>query len=605
MTPDEQRGLLTRFEPQLRFTAGELFFPMPVEDYVADAALVLGGGSDAADLAARGTLTLDRLAELGQAHANQDLSLRHVNQSLDRAAYRAWRHRDGRTPFRASSRFAAVGLAARLVDSAMRLTLLLRGSVPGGFAAAAETAYRRTGSREKPCYYGHVTQEGGYTVLQYWYFYAMNDWRSTFGGINDHEADWEQVTVFLVEEHEGPDGPLPAPSAPSPPATPGLRPAWVAFSSHDEVGDDLRRRWDDPDLTRVGEHPVVFSGAGSHSGAYLRGEYLIGADIPLPGWVRAAIAAMRVRMSPASPGSAGLSIPYIDYKRGDGDIIGDGGQPWTCVVIDDSTPWVRDYAGLWGLDTSDPFGGERAPAGPRFERNQTVRRSWEQPVAWAGLDKVPPTPAVAQEQLAATHDALTTELGQLEVCLEARRDLLRGTTAAESALGRPATQPGQRARDIATEVATIRAEQAQLKGLLDGVDLALRSPPTPEPVHGHLRRRAAPIDPSSASGRLLRLWTAASTSILMAGLGVLLLRGDAPLAAALWVAGAMLVVEAALRRRLVSLLSAALLLGLAVAAVGAVVSVVVGNLRSGFAILLLLGALYFGVATMREAITTR
>jgi hypothetical protein len=26
----------------------------------------------------------------------------------------------------------------------------------------------------------------------------MNDWRSTLGGVNDHEADWEQVTVLLV-----------------------------------------------------------------------------------------------------------------------------------------------------------------------------------------------------------------------------------------------------------------------------------------------------------------------------------------------------------------------------------------------------------------------
>ena len=27
----------------------------------------------------------------------------------------------------------------------------------------------------------------------------MNDWRSTFAGVNDHEADWEQVTVFLPD----------------------------------------------------------------------------------------------------------------------------------------------------------------------------------------------------------------------------------------------------------------------------------------------------------------------------------------------------------------------------------------------------------------------
>ena len=27
-------------------------------------------------------------------------------------------------------------------------------------------------------------------------------------------------------------------------------------------------------------------------------------------------------------------------------------------LIGDDTPWVRDYRGLWGLDTHDPFGGE-------------------------------------------------------------------------------------------------------------------------------------------------------------------------------------------------------------------------------------------------------
>ena len=41
-----------------------------------------------------------------------------------------------------------------------------------------------------------------------------------------------------------------------------------------------RRRWDDPDLTIEGEHPVIFAGLGSHSGAHLAGEYLTTHDIP-------------------------------------------------------------------------------------------------------------------------------------------------------------------------------------------------------------------------------------------------------------------------------------------------------------------------------------
>ena len=43
-----------------------------------------------------------------------------------------------------------------------------------------------------------MLRNGGYTVLQYWYFYPMNDWRSTFAGVNDHEADWETISVYLV-----------------------------------------------------------------------------------------------------------------------------------------------------------------------------------------------------------------------------------------------------------------------------------------------------------------------------------------------------------------------------------------------------------------------
>src|SRR3954470_22169147 len=37
--------LVRRFEPVLRFTSGELFFPMPVDDYLASAALWASGPS--------------------------------------------------------------------------------------------------------------------------------------------------------------------------------------------------------------------------------------------------------------------------------------------------------------------------------------------------------------------------------------------------------------------------------------------------------------------------------------------------------------------------------------------------------------------------------
>ena len=36
-------------------------------------------------------------------------------------------------------------------------------------------------------------------MCQYWFFYAYNNWRSGFHGVNDHESDWELVSVYLYE----------------------------------------------------------------------------------------------------------------------------------------------------------------------------------------------------------------------------------------------------------------------------------------------------------------------------------------------------------------------------------------------------------------------
>jgi hypothetical protein len=210
-------------------------------------------------------------------------------------------------------------------------------------------------------------------ALQYWFFYAFNDWRSRAYGVNDHEADWEQVVVYLAEQSDG-----------------STKPAWVVFSAHDETGDDLRRRWDDPDLCLVGDHPVVNAGLGSHSGAYLAGEYLTTLDSPaFHGLIRVYRGISRTLMPwTREQADAGVSIPYVDYSRGDGTSIGPGqDREWTPVIIDDETPWVVDYHGLWGNDTEDPFGGERAPAGPRYERSGAVRPQWGDVVGGCGFQR--------------------------------------------------------------------------------------------------------------------------------------------------------------------------------------------------------------------------
>jgi hypothetical protein len=191
----------------LRFTQGELFLPMPVENYLAKCSLwrsagagpALGRRAAAEQVGAPGDLTPERLAEI-RAPSGPDLSLRFVQRSLGRREFRAWRRAAGRARLAAgTSRFAAVGLLGRLIDAVLRLSLLLRGRVPGGTTAAAEQIYRTDADPDSCPYYGRVVRDRGFVALQYWFFYAMNDWRSTFGGVNDHEADWEQVTVFLPD----------------------------------------------------------------------------------------------------------------------------------------------------------------------------------------------------------------------------------------------------------------------------------------------------------------------------------------------------------------------------------------------------------------------
>jgi hypothetical protein len=331
-------------------------------------------------------------------------------------------------------------------------------------------------------------------VLQYWYFYAFNDWRSRVFGVNDHEADWEQVTIYLA----GPPD--------------DVRPVWLVSSAHDEVGDDLRRRWDDPDLTLDGEHPVIFAGLGSHSGAYLAGEYLTTHDIPaFARLLRFTRQISRIFFPwTRDVEHSGLSIPYIDYSRGDGVAIGPGQQrTWEPVVIDETTPWVVHYRGLWGNDTRDPLGGERGPAGPRYERSTMVRGAWGDPVGWAGLRKVAPNAAVAADALRAHLDELDTDVERLDTRIEQLQIAQRAVVASGERVSDP---DDAELVALAADRVALRDQQLLLR------DRQGRSPTAVGP-HDHLRHRRVPLPTETTSRRrVLAIWSAISTSVVMATL---------------------------------------------------------------------------------------
>ena len=585
--------MLRLYEPVLRFTQGELFLPMSVESYVRrcsvwrPASSARGSRRSPDDqVCAPGDITLARLAELG-ASSGSDLWLRFVARSLRRGEFRSWRRDAARARLApGASRFAAVGLLARLIDAALRLSLLLRGRVPGGTTAAAEQAYRADTDPAGCPYYGRVTRDRGFVVLQYWFFYAMNDWRSSFSGVNDHEADWEQVTLFL----------------PDPPDA-ASRPAWIAFSSHDEVGDDLRRRPDDPDLQWRDTHPVVFAGAGSHSGAYLPGDYLVTVEPPALGRLTAALRRLSRLFLPWKRGQVGtgFGIPFIDYHRGDGPGVGPGERrPWFPVLIDDDTPWVRDYRGLWGLDTRDPFGGERAPAGPRYERGGSVRLSWSDPVGWAGLDKEPPSAAAEGQVIADRMAELDALMAAAAGELEATGDELRRARIGSRVLGSPANLAAVAALQTSMEQARARrqalAEEQAALARASEVGLAFEDP------HAHLRHRAVPnVDPARTRSRVLRVWSAVSASVFLAGLAIVILDHlGALLPAFAGLAFLMLSIEAFARGHLWQFIG-----GLAAAAaVGAVgwltAQAIIGNWRLAVAVLLLVAAFAVLLANIRD-----
>jgi hypothetical protein len=102
--------------------------------------------------------------------------------------------------------------------------------------------------------YGRVTQDGGRTWLQYWFWSYDNP--KNLLGFGRHEGDWEVIQVGLGANDE---------------------PEVATFSQH-TVGE--ARAW--AQVEKVGAHPVVYVAPLSHANYFETGAhpYLIGVDNP-------------------------------------------------------------------------------------------------------------------------------------------------------------------------------------------------------------------------------------------------------------------------------------------------------------------------------------
>ena len=114
---------------------------------------------------------------------------------------------------------------------------------------------RRLTQGTDPAIYAHVASERtapGKLALQYWFFYAFNDFNNT------HEGDWEMIQLVFdaADAADALDE----------------RPVEVGYSSHEGAE---KAAWDDDKLEIVGgTHPVVYPAAGSHANKFTDALYL-------------------------------------------------------------------------------------------------------------------------------------------------------------------------------------------------------------------------------------------------------------------------------------------------------------------------------------------
>jgi hypothetical protein len=188
---------------------------------------------------------------------------------------------------------------------------------------------RRLTQGSAPTVYAHVatdSAEPGKLALQYWLFYAFNDFN------NLHEGDWEMVQLVFdtSDPREARD----------------QDPEAIGYSSHEGAE---RADWGDDKLEIVGgTHPVVYPAAGSHANKFTEALYLgssaeqgVGCDD-----TRGPHVELRptVKTIPSEPEAARRAFPWIAFE------------------------------GRWGELQEAFFNG---PTGPN------LKRQWTEPIQWA------------------------------------------------------------------------------------------------------------------------------------------------------------------------------------------------------------------------------
>lgn len=474
--PDAE--LLCKHAPVLRFDSRELFLPSAIEPFVKESRLVVSGE----EVAGYGQEKL----ELLDASTGSGSYLQLVSEQDRRSIVSEQAKVLARSLL--NNRLGRVGIFGRILDALFQLSVFLRPTTPRLTAQAAALKLQNQESTP-PVVYARRVDLAGWVVLHYAYFYVMNDWRSSYRGLNDHEGDWEQVFIYCDPET--------------------LDPVWVAASNHDYRGANLRRHWNDPELSFEEGRVVLFAAAGSHAHYFQPGDFVTRLDVPGLRWLlklqrslrqilRITDQAEEIGLGPA------FGVPFVDVAVGDGL----NAQHWDVRLLDDETPHFGRFSGLWGLDTNDPTGSERGPGGPKYSRDGQVRFSWSDPVGFVELHgTVPPSRAGS---------SLTLE--QIEVTLsevdEEIRQTSQGMTLTAKAVDKKKTELES------DKISTLLRYKTQLQDLRYRLN---NNESVVEDVRSHLTKAAVPIPPPKESGWLLSIWASLSVPLLLLSFATVLL----------------------------------------------------------------------------------
>ncbi len=474
----DHAALLRRHCPIIRFDARELFYPTEVDGFVKSSSLMRGDHV----VLPEGELSLERLGDgLG------DHYLRFISDEERKSVVGEEAKRLARKIL--SPRLGRVGLFGRLFDAVYSLIHIIRPTVPNRTVSAAALKADRLGlHKRQPVTYARAVDVGGWLVLHYTYFYLFNDWRTSYRGLNDHEGDWEQAWIYCDPNDHSPQ--------------------WIAASSHDISGANLRRHWNDPEVVTTEGRPVLHAGAGSHALYFRRGDYVTRLDVPGLRWLlraqRWTQGALRIKDQAAERGlGPAFGAPFVDTATADGLEVRD----WDIRQLSDDMDWVGRFRGLWGLDTNDPGQGERGPGGPKFTRDGQIRISWADPVGFAGLHRTPPPSSYRRRFSDAKLDAVLDDVEH-----EIRRTARKLPFAAQTEAAEDMEADSRRL----TELMRQRTELEDLRGRLQN-DAAPKVD-----YRAHLKNPAVPLPPPAETGYILTFWSVVSVPLVLLSLAAVL-----------------------------------------------------------------------------------